>query len=101
MPPILERPLRESGHNLPVDSRSKRRKALLRDRFGRRFFRTLVGIGLVLILAVVGLYFFAQSMSYQSTDDAFIEGHISNAAPKIAGRIDKVSINDNQLGTKG
>ena len=101
MPPILERPLRESGHNLPVDSRSKRRKALLRDRFGKRFFRTHVGIGLVLILAVVGLYFFAQSMSYQSTDDAFIEGHVTGVAPKIAGRIDKVFVDDNQLVKKG
>ena len=101
MLPILERPLRESGYNLPVDSRSKRRKALSRDRFGKRFFRTLVGIGLVLILAVVGLYFLAQSMSYQSTDDAFIEGHVTGVAPKIAGRIDKVFIDDNQLVKKG
>jgi membrane fusion protein (multidrug efflux system) len=73
----------------------------LRDRFGKRFKPTLVGIGLVLVLAVVLLYFFAQSMSYESTDDAFIDGHISNAAPKIAGRIDKVFINDNQLVKKG
>lgn len=101
MPQILERPLRESGDNLPVDSRRKGRKASLRDRFGKRLFRTLVGIALVLILAVVGLYFFAQSMSYQSTDDAFIEGHVTGVAPKIAGRIDKVFIDDNQLVKKG
>src|ERR1700759_1009498 len=97
MAPILERPLQESG----LDSRSKRRKAFLRDRFGKRFYRTLVGIGLVLILAVVGLYFFAQSMSCQSTDDAFIEGHVTGVAPKIAGRIDKVFVDDNQLVNKG
>jgi membrane fusion protein (multidrug efflux system) len=101
MPPTLERPLWERGHNLPANSRSKGRKASLRDRFGERFFRTLVGIGLVLILAVAGLYFFTQSMSYQSTDDAFIEGHITEVAPKIAGRIDKVFIDDNQLVKKG
>jgi membrane fusion protein (multidrug efflux system) len=73
----------------------------LRDRFGKRFKPTLVGIGLVLVLAIAGLYFFAQSMSYESTDDAFIDGHISYTAPKIAGRIDKVFINDNQLVKKG
>jgi membrane fusion protein (multidrug efflux system) len=73
----------------------------LRNRFGKRFKPTLVGIGLVLVLALAGLYFFAQSMSYESTDDAFIDGHISNAAPKIAGRIDKVFITDNQLVKKG
>jgi membrane fusion protein (multidrug efflux system) len=73
----------------------------LRNRFGKRFKPMLVGIALVLVLAVGGLHFFAQSMSYESSDDAFIDGHISNAAPKIAGRIDKVFITDNQLVKKG
>jgi membrane fusion protein, multidrug efflux system len=102
MPETLERDLREGRHQyVPADWRSRARKASLHDRFGKRFKPTVVGIGLVLVLAVVGLYFFAQSMSYESTDDAFIDGHITNVAPKIAGRIDKVFINDNQLVKKG
>jgi membrane fusion protein, multidrug efflux system len=102
MPELLERDLRESRHqDVPADWRSRGRKVSLRDRFGKRFKPTVVGIGLVLVLAVVGLYFFAQSMSYESTDDAFIDGHITNVAPKIAGRIDKIFINDNQLVSKG
>src|SRR5258707_4036645 len=102
MPQTLERELREGRHqDVPADWRSKGRRASLRDRFGKRFKPTVVGIGLVLVLAVAGLYFFAQSMSYESTDDAFIDGHITNVAPKIAGRIDKVFINDNQLVKKG
>jgi membrane fusion protein, multidrug efflux system len=101
MPQTLERDLRESSPDVPADWRSEKRKASLRNRFGKRFKPTLIGIGLVLVLAVAGLYFFAQSMSYESTDDAFIDGHISNAAPKIAGRIDKVFITDNQLVKKG
>ena len=101
MPQTLERDLRESSPDVPADWRSEKRRASLRDRFGKRFKRTLVGIGLVLVLAVGGLHFFAQSMSYESTDDAFIDGHISNAAPKIAGRIDKVFITDNQLVKRG
>jgi membrane fusion protein (multidrug efflux system) len=40
-------------------------------------------------------------MSYQSTDDAFIEGHVTGVAPKIAGRIDQVFVGDNQLVKKG
>ncbi len=102
MPETLERDLREGRHqDVPADWRSRARKASLRDRFGKRFKPTVVGIGLVLVLAVVSLHFFAQSMSYESTDDAFIDGHITNVAPKIAGRIDKVFINDNQLVKKG
>jgi hypothetical protein len=47
------------------DWRNDRARATLRDRFGKRFNkRTLFGIGLVLILAVGGLYFFAQHLDY-------------------------------------
>jgi multidrug resistance efflux pump len=55
----------------------------------------------VLVLAVAGLYFFAQAMSYESTDDAFIDAHTIDVVPKIAGRIDKVFIGDNWLVRKG
>jgi multidrug resistance efflux pump len=72
----------------PPHWRSRRRKASLRDRLKKRFVPTLVGIGLVLVLAVAGLYFFAQAMCYESTDDAFIDAHTIDVAPKIAGRID-------------
>src|SRR6201984_2136770 len=101
MPETLEKDVQETSPNVPANFGRTGRKASLRDRFGKRLFRALVGIGLVLILAVVGLYFFAQSMSCQSTDDAFIEGHVTGVAPKIAGRIDKVFVDDNQLVNKG
>ena len=40
-------------------------------------------------------------MSYESTDDAFIDAHTIDVAPKIAGRIHKVFIDDNWLVRKG
>jgi membrane fusion protein, multidrug efflux system len=101
MPQTLERRLLERGHHAPADWRTSRRKASLRDRLGKRFVPTLVGIGLVPVLAVAGLYFFAQAMSYESTDDAFIDAHTVNVAPKIAGRIEKVFIDDNWRVKKG
>ena len=101
MPETLEKAVQETSPNVPANFWRTGRKASLRHRFGKRFFRTLWGVGLVPILAVVGLYVFAQSMSYQSTDDAFIEGHVTGVAPKIAGRIDQVFIGDNQLVKKG
>src|ERR1700756_2695414 len=85
MPETLEKAVQETSRNVPANFWRTGRKASLRHRFGKRFFRTLWGVGLVPILAVVGLYVFAQSMSYQSTDDAFIEGHVTGVAPKIAG----------------
>src|ERR1700686_221846 len=89
---------REEGSNA---WRNDRGRATLGHRLGQAFKRILFGIGLVLILAVGGLYFFAQTASYESTDDAFVDGHRTNVAPKIAGRIEKVFIDDNQLLKKG
>jgi membrane fusion protein, multidrug efflux system len=101
MASTLERSLLERGHHPPADWRTGRRKASLRDRLGKRFIPTLLGIGLVPVLAVAGLYFFAQAMSYESTDDAFIDAHTVDVAPKISGRIEKVFIDDNWRVKKG
>ena len=97
----LESDLLERGHHASADWRTSGRKASLRDRLGKRFVPTLVGIGLVPVLVVVGLYFFAQAMSYESTDDAFIDAHTVDVAPKIAGRIERVFIDDNWRVKKG
>jgi hypothetical protein len=48
------------------------------------------------LAAVAGACDYARSQSYQSTDDAFIDGHIINVAPKVAGRVERVLVNDNQ-----
>ncbi|MFY9988303.1 MAG: HlyD family secretion protein [Chthoniobacterales bacterium] len=77
------------------------RRATLRDRLGKRFKRTIFGICLVFLAAAVGLHLYAQSASYESTDDAFIAAHTIQVAPKIAGRIDSVLVRDNQLVKKG
>src|SRR5260221_3440629 len=101
MAQTLEVEFRKTREEVSNDRRNDCGRATLRDPSGKRFKRTLFGIGLVLILAVGGLYFFAQTASYESTDDAFVDGHITNAAQKLAGRIDKVFIDDNQLLKKG
>src|ERR1700726_1193273 len=101
MPPTLDRSLLERGQHASADWRTSRRKASLRDRLGKRFIPTLVGLGLVPVLGVAGLYFFAQAMSYESTDDAFIDAHTVDVAPKISGRIEKVFIDDNWRVKKG
>jgi membrane fusion protein, multidrug efflux system len=101
MSQTLGRGLLESGQHTFADWKTSKPKILLRDRLGKRFIPTLVGIGLVPVLAVAGLYFFVQAMSYESTDDAFIDAHTVDVAPKIAGRIEKVFIDDNWRVKKG
>jgi membrane fusion protein (multidrug efflux system) len=47
------------------------------------------------IRSVVGL------ILYESTDDAFVDGHIVSVSPKVSGQITKVLVDDNQQVKKG
>ena len=49
----------------------------------------VVGIG-----GGVGYYLY--SLSYESTDDAFIDGHVVAVSPRVAGHVAKVYVTDNQ-----
>src|SRR5256885_12285208 len=69
---------------------------------GRRslMFTLCLVIG-ILLAVVAGMSYYAQSQTFQSTDDAFIDGHIINVSPKVAGRVERVLVNDNQLVKQG
>src|ERR1700692_1209774 len=50
---------------------------------------------------IVGFIYIVNSAAYQSTDDAFIDGHIIPISPKVAGRVQTVYVVDNQTVNKG
>src|ERR1700677_3491844 len=67
----------------------------------RRVITTLV-VGLLFAGGVVaGLNYIVNSAAYQSTDDAFIDGHIIPVSAKVAGRVQSVFVLDNQMVNKG
>jgi membrane fusion protein, multidrug efflux system len=101
MPQTLEENYRQTTQEIPKALQDGGRRVTLRDRLGKRFNRTIIGICLVFVVAAAGLYLYAQSASYESTDDAFIAAHTIEVAPKIAGKIDLVDVKDNQLVKKG
>ena len=101
MAQTLEENYRETTQDVPKALPERARRVTLRDRLGKRFVRTMVGIGLVFVVAAAGLYFYAQAASYEPTDDAFIASHSIEVAPKIAGKIESVHVRDNQLVNKG
>jgi membrane fusion protein, multidrug efflux system len=69
---------------------------------GRRSVRlTLLVLVLIPLAAIAGAFYYARGQNYQSTDDAFIDGHIINVAPKVSGRVERVLVNDNQTVKKG
>jgi membrane fusion protein (multidrug efflux system) len=53
-------------------------------------------IGAVLVLAVIGAAALGYFSSRQSTDDAFIAGHVIPISPKVSGHIGKIYVTDNQ-----
>lgn len=58
----------------------------------------LIGAAVVLlIVAIIGLRYWLYARSHESTDDAFIDGHIIQVSPKASGYIAKVYVTDNQV----
>jgi membrane fusion protein (multidrug efflux system) len=52
-------------------------------------------LGLI-VLAVVGIFLWRYFGSYESTDDAQIDGHVNSVSPRVAGHILKLNVQDNQ-----
>ncbi len=48
------------------------------------------------IVAIVGVRYWLYARSHESTDDAFIDGHIIQISPKVSGYIARVHVTDNQ-----
>src|SRR5919197_59290 len=62
----------------------------------------LVVAALVLLVAVVtGLRYWAYARTHESTDDAFIDGHIVQVSPKVSGYVARVYVTDNQQVKEG
>jgi membrane fusion protein (multidrug efflux system) len=62
---------------------------------------TAIIIVLAVLALVFGLRYLLFVMSHESTDDAFIQGHIVSVSARVDGHITGVYINDNQWVEKG
>ena len=58
-------------------------------------FRIAVVIALIVLL-VVGFFGYRYFTSYESTDDAQIDGHINSVSARISGHVIKLNVQDNQ-----
>lgn len=58
----------------------------------------LIGGAIVVILLIVaGILWWLHARQYESTDDAYIDGHIVRIAPQVAGVVREVLVDDNQV----
>src|SRR3984893_2380435 len=50
----------------------------------------------VIVLLVVGLFIYRYFTSYESTDDAQVDGHVNSISARISGHVTKLNVQDNQ-----
>lgn len=58
-------------------------------------------IGAIIVLVVGGIFAWRYFSSYESTDDAEVDGHLMPLSARISGYILKVNVDDNQYETAG
>ena len=74
---------------------------------GRRFAhrrKSLIGVIAALVLVVVcvfGIPWVERELNTVSTDDAYVNGHVTFVAPRVAGQIVRVWVDDNNRVRKG
>lgn len=62
----------------------------------------IIVFGMVVLIGVLILYFYADyKATHITTDDAFVEGSIHTIASKISGTVKTIHVKDNQLVKKG
>src|SRR5208283_2998846 len=74
------------------------------DRQSRRRRRLLMGVLGALILAAVGILgipWIRLMLNTVSTDDAYVNGHVTFVAPRVSGQISRVLVDDNYRVQKG
>src|SRR5207248_506653 len=88
----------EVGPDHPDDAASgvvKRRPLYRRPAF------LLAAVVVLLVAVIFGLRYWAYARTHESTDDAFIDGHIVQVSPKVSGYVAKVYVTDNQQVKEG
>jgi membrane fusion protein (multidrug efflux system) len=95
-PAPVEKPLVSETHSAsePPPSRAKN--------FIRSNPRARMYIVVLILAVLVGAFFaFRYFMSYESTDDAEVDGHLMPLSARISGYVNKVNVDDNQYVTAG
>ncbi|MGA8310219.1 MAG: HlyD family secretion protein [Terriglobales bacterium] len=77
---------------LPASEKDLRWKQASRN---PRFRLALIVGGIVLLVA--GFFLWRYLGSYESTDDAQIDGHLNAISARVSGHVSKLLVNDNQL----
>src|SRR5512141_3356841 len=95
-PSVAERP-ESSNKPLPATERDFHTRPSRTQSPG---FRIAIVIAIIVLL-VIGFFAYRYFTSYESTDDAQIDGHINSVSARISGHVIKLNVQDNQYVAAG
>jgi membrane fusion protein (multidrug efflux system) len=67
----------------------------------RKLLLVLLGVAVLAVLLVLGIPWVEEMLNTVSTDDAYVNGHVTFVAPRVAGQISRVLVDDNNRVRKG
>ena len=68
---------------------------------GRRWWKWIILAAVLLLLLFEGIPWLRQTLNTVSTDDAYVNGHVTFVAPRVAGQVARVLVDDNNRVRKG
>src|SRR5436190_24139281 len=71
------------------------------NRHKKRKWPWIVGLILLAGAAVIGIPWISSALTTVSTDDAYVNGHVTFVAPRVAGQVARVLVDDNNVVRKG
>ncbi|MGB5197295.1 MAG: biotin/lipoyl-binding protein, partial [Candidatus Deferrimicrobium sp.] len=80
-----------AGEKSPFSLRDNRRRTVLRG----------VIAAVAAVALILGLRYFLYARSHESTDDAYLEGHVISVSPRVSGHVLRVYVDDNREVRKG
>ena len=67
----------------------------------RRWWVWAAGGAFILLILIEGIPWAVTALTTVSTDDAFVNGHVTFVAPRVAGQVTRVLVDDNNRVRKG
>ena len=84
---------RRASGPVPQEARKPTRK--------RKLLAGVLGVAVLAVLVVFGIPWVEEMLNTVSTDDAYVNGHVTFVAPRVAGQISRVLVDDNNRVHKG
>ena len=99
IPPGAPKPTPPQQPNLSQSARQPKTQAPTPSR--RPNLKLLIGGLVALVVLIVGVPRILRSLNTVSTDDAYVNSHVTFVAPRVAGQVMQVLVDDNSRVRKG